>query len=184
MKMTKRERTLLILLITVIAAIVLVLAFIIPTNVETNSTRERIERLNGDIAEAIDAERVYGLMLAQMDEAGERHAEVTAIISDDLDDSQALRVLHGVLSPHTSDISLTFPDGGRRSLDMAETMTLLPIDARITVPSYSALRNVLTQLTLENSGCAVFDLSYREIGDGALSVTMRIQFLISKSEAS
>jgi hypothetical protein len=179
MKMTKRERALLILLITVIGAIVLVLAFIIPTNVETNNTRANIEQLRNDIEEARDAEMLYSLMSAQKVQAEEKFAEVIAIVPENLDDSQALRILYGVLSPHTNDISLTFPENSVRSLDSAETVSVLPIDARITLPSYSILRSVLAQLTLENSGCVVFDLSYRQIGEESLSVTMRIEFLRS-----
>jgi len=177
MKMTKREKSLLILLITVISAIVLLFAFIVPTNIETNITRDNISNLKNDIEEAINAEMMFNLMSAQMVMAEENFIEKTDVIVPDLDDSQALRILHGVFSLYTDDISLTFPEVSEQTIS---GIAILPIEARISVPSYSALRSILSELTLEKSGCVVFDLSYRQIGGDALSVTMRILFLKGK----
>jgi len=181
MKMTKREKALLILLLTVIAAIVLVFVFILPTNIETNNTRDSIERLKNDIEEAQDNEWLYNLMLAQKAVAEEDFIEKTVIIPNNLQDSQALRRLYAVMSPYTDDISLSFPESGEQQVDNSGTVTILPIEARLTVPSYGDLKSILSELTFEKTGCTVFDLSYRLIGEQALSVTMRIHFLKGNS---
>lgn len=181
MKMTKRERAMLVLLLTVITVLVALFALILPLNMKTNAAKNNIETLKNDIEDASDAEMRYYLMEAHKVEAQKAFDEVSAAIPISLEDSQALRTLNNIISTHTTNATYSFGTDGAVRLDSAGVVTMLSIDVRFSVPMFENLMSILNELSAEKNSCTVLDLSYRQYGDGAVNVAMSVQF-VSRSE--
>ncbi|MCL2014255.1 MAG: hypothetical protein FWG69_04625 [Oscillospiraceae bacterium] len=186
MKLSKREKVLLIVLGVSIVIATYAFLFLIPNIRKTNEVAGQVARLEEEVQQAEKGVEEWEQLSAKK----EQILKKTLYISDVFDDEKVLEKLNNIILPRGENIMMNFPPIGgvrRKSINeegkqVESAAAFYSVSINFTAASQNDVLSIVNELSAKDSGIGVLDMSYSRVGEreNEFQVSMIVTFVAAK----